>query len=320
MKRPTLSTLALSAVSLVAGCGTSTPSGETPATDGDQAPRAQDVSAPAKVEEHIAVGQWVTFEGTTSAQETSPGQGTSSAPMTSDISMKFAIVGQEDDADGNPSVWLEMETTQSNRLPKQVVQKLLVPISSFQDGALPYISMTNSPVRNATRCIMKFGDQPAWELSGPEAMNQMRGQLGATRSSDEKVTELGDEVLETPKGQMACTKKQYHGTTSQKLPALPEGEVPEGATVQLTYDDTVWHTSDVPIVGYTKAESTLTIEFAGIEPVSGTDAAPTSNLQTQFELVDFGEGAKSVITEEPVPGPPPMTPPGMSPAVQPTDE
>jgi peroxiredoxin len=69
-------------------------------------------------------------------------------------------------------------------------------------------------------------------------------------------------------------------------------------TITNTYDRTIWHSTEVPIVGYAKSEENGLMEVSMSIPMPGAPPNQPQKTHGQVELVDFGKGAVSAMTEE----------------------
>ncbi|MCC7262505.1 MAG: hypothetical protein IT369_08295 [Candidatus Latescibacteria bacterium] len=236
-----------------------------------------------------AVGDWVSLKATTMV-----------GPQTIEVKQRHAIVGEEKDAEGKLLWWFE---TQIDMGGQQILTKLLVPASAFGETEVSSAQFNKS----ARRWITKMGDQPAVELPVEEAMKQFQGMMGLAEDPNAKVTELGEEEIETPKGKMKCTKKGYQGKAS-----MEQAQGPIVMTITNTYDRTIWRTAAVPIVGMAKVEEKGLVEVSTQVPMPGTPPPQPQETHSLTVVEDFGQGAKSAITEEPaaVPAPAPVPAPG----------
>ena len=230
----------------------------------------------------VEVGDWVSFKGTTMM-----------GPQAMEMTQKYAIVGQEKDADGTPLLWFE---TDINMPGVRVLMKLLVPAIVFEQEAI------DSPefYKTVRRGIMKMGDQPAVEFPVEQTMGQLQALRGLADDPNAKVTEMGEEVLEAPKGRLRCVKKRYQGKAS-----MEQAQGPMVMTITTTYDRMIWHSDAVPLVGYAKIEVNTLVEVSTLVPVPGAPPSQPQETHSQMDLIDFGQGAKSAITEEPVQAPVP---------------
>ena len=234
--------------------------------------------------ERVAVGDWTLLKGTMT-------MGENSVEMT----QKYAIVGQEEDTDGTLLLWFETEiSTAGNRR----LMKILVPAITFEQEDVTSAAF----YQKVRRWIVKMGEQPAMEVPPEQARQQVQFQFGS-QDPDVEVEELGEEMLETPRGELKCAKKRYQG---RKIMQPPRAPMP--VTLTNIYDRTTWHTDVVPIIGYARLEESGRMEFSGSGP--GASSPPPRKMFTQIELVDYGQGAESALTEEPMPA-------GMPPAAVP---
>ena len=146
----------------------------------------------------VEVGAWALFKGTTMA-----------GPQSIEMTQKYAIVGQEKDAEGNLLLWFETDASMSGN---RMLTKVLVPTTDFEQGNVS----PSGFYENARRLIVKMGDQPAMEMPIKQAMQQAQSLFGLPDDPGAKVTDLGEEVMETSKGKIRCAKKQYQGKVSME--------------------------------------------------------------------------------------------------------
>ena len=243
----------------------------------------------ARAEEKIEVGEWVEFKGTFTGSSSTMGG------WTKPITVKYAIVGEEKDDAGNRLFWLEVNTD----FPAPILAKALIPAQAFEEMVLSSPNM----VKQVKRWIVKMGDQPAMEFPVEESLKQIQEIIGIL-DPEAKITEFGEEEVETAKGTFKCQKKQYLGKMS-----MEQAEGPMVLTANVTYDGVFWHSDAVPIVGYAKAEFTVVAEVSSEVPIPGVTLPPSEKSHGQVELVEFGQGATSALTEDPVQKPVPKPEP-----------
>ena len=235
-----------------------------------------------QAQKDLEVGDWVLLKGTTEI-----------GPRKMEMTQKYAIVGQEEDTEGNRLLWFETVSTEIGGR-NHILTKVLVPVTAFELGDVTSAEFYNT----ARRWIVKMGGQPAMELPVELAMQQMQSILGL-QDPDAKVEALGADTLETPKGKLYCAKKHYQGKTSIKQPL---GRMI--MTITNTYDRTTWHTDQVPIIGFARLEDKGSIQSSAEDlPPGSPQLPPPRETLTRIDLADFGQGAESAIVEEPVPLP-----------------
>lgn len=232
---------------------------------------------PVRGGEKVEVGEWVEFKNSMVV-----------GPQTIQMTQKYAIVGEEKDDAGNQLMWFE---TNINMPGNPILTKVLIPAKAFEEEKISSAGF----FKQAKRWIVKMGAQPAMELPVEQALQQMKGLLGLGEDPQEKVTELGEEELETAKGKIKCQKKQHQGKTS-----MEQAQGPIVMTIHNTYDRVIWHSDGVPIVGYAKMEDNSVVEVKTAMAIPGAPAQPPQKVHSQMELVGFGKGATSVLTEDPV--------------------
>ncbi|MBT4503490.1 MAG: hypothetical protein HOC74_37510 [Gemmatimonadetes bacterium] len=236
-----------------------------------------------RAEEKIEVGEWVEFKGSISVM----GQ-------TMPIARKYAVVGEEMDEAGNRLLWLEMSLDMPGN---PILAKALIPA----DALVKMDLASGDIIKQIKRLIVKMGDKPAVESPVEESLDVVKEFLSLHADPEGKTTELGEEEVETAKGKFTCQKRQYQGKTSTEAV-----QGPMVLTVKIAYDLVVWHSDSVPIIGYAKREGHAITEVSSEVPLpGGNPLPPPMNVRGQYELVGFGKGATSVLTEDPVQKPVP---------------
>ena len=232
------------------------------------------LSSPAQ--KKAQVGDWVLFRGTTEA-----------GTRTAEITQRYAIVASEKDGEGTQLFWFETDIGMAG---KNILTRLLVPASAFELDSL----VSPDFYQTVRRWIVKMGERPAIELPPERAQQQVQALL-ERHDPDAKTTALGDTILETPKGKLRCAERRYEGKAVSERrhgPAVTE--------TAYTYDRTIWHSDEVPIIGYARLEEDGLREVAVDALAPGAPAPPPQKTHTRIDLVDFGQGATSALTEDPV--------------------
>lgn len=223
----------------------------------------------------LGVGDWAQYRAVTQA-----------GARTVEVTQRYAIVGEERQADGVRWVWLEIAIGMPGT---RMIQKVLLPA-----GALAAKGPDSwESFRDARRWIVRSGDSPATEMPIAEALAQMRNQTALAEDPAAAVKDLAPESIATPRGALLCTRRESRGVT--------KAEQLQGGTqvaVSNAYTSTVWRHDTVPITRLVRTVAEATVEVTPAGAAAGTRPS-RQQTRTTIELVDFGTGATTAIPDLP---------------------
>jgi hypothetical protein len=223
----------------------------------------------------LDLGDWAEYRAVTQA-----------GARTVEVTQRYAIVGEERQADGNRWVWLEIAIGMPGT---RMVQKVLLPAAALAaKGPDSWESF-----RDARRWIVRSGDEPAVEMPIAEALAQMRNQTALAEDPEATAKDLAPESIATPRGTLRCTRRESRGVTKAE-----QLQGNSRVAVSNAYTSTVWRHDTVPITRLvrTVAEATVEVTPAG----AAADTRPSrQQTRTTIDLVNFGTGATTAILDLP---------------------